>query len=260
MEKGGLCDTHIHTKYSCDSVDGLEAYCLAAIQKEVHTLCFTDHVDHNPKDHGCGYYDPRGFLDDFQAARDKYEGKLTLLCGIEFGDPHMYPDRLAEYAALGYDFILGTVHFWYKDMYPSEMIEEGVTAAECYSYYWKEVLAAIKSGGFDSLGHIDFPKRYYRQLVFDPDVMAEACTIMAKGGISLEINTSSLRKDIGAAMPDKEILAVYKSCGGRYVTLGSDAHRTGDLAAGFSYARGLISYFGLEPVAYAGRAPFAVDV
>jgi len=248
-----LYDMHIHTKYSCDSTAELEAYCAEAIKKGVSAICFTDHVDYNVKDCGYGYYNAKEFLREFSHVKEKYRGSLTLLCGVEFAEPHLYQDKLAELSALPYDYILGTLHFWYKDMFPSSMIEAGIPAETCYKHYWDEVLAAVKAGGFDALGHMDFPKRYYNSLIFDHDKINEISTEMARKNICLEINTSSLGKNIAETMPDKEILSIYKSCGGKYVTIGSDAHTADQLAAGYTYAKKLIDYFAFEEVIFAQR-------
>jgi histidinol-phosphatase (PHP family) len=247
------CDLHIHTKFSADSQAGLEAYCLRAMESGVQTLCFTDHVDHNPNDEGLGFYKPEGFFGEFLQMKEKYRGRLTLLCGMEFAEPHQYPAGLARFSALPYDFILGSVHFWYEDMFPSQLVKAGVPAELCYERYWDAVLAAVRAGGFDSLAHIDFPKRYYRRLIIDENKLHEICRAMVRNQVCMEINTSSLRKNLDEPMPGRDILAIYKSCGGRYVTIGSDAHRPEELAAGRARARDLIDNFGFEEVIFIQR-------
>jgi len=246
-------DLHVHTRHSCDSNATLAAYCEQALRQGVDTLCFTDHVDHNPNDIGLGYYDPEAFFGDFLRAKETYGGQLTLLCGIEFSEPHLYRDELAALSKLPYDYILGSVHYWYRDMFPSAMVREGIPIELCYARYWNEVLATVKAGGFDALGHMDFPKRYYGSLIFDEDKLHEICAAMVQGRICPEINTSSLRKNVEETMPGREILSIYRSCGGRYVTVGSDAHRPEELAAGNARARELIDYFGFEEVIFIQR-------
>ena len=243
-----VCDMHVHTKHSCDSRAELEAYCLQALQTGVDTLCFTDHVDNNPNDDGRGFYNPEAFFSDFLPLKEKYQGQLTLLCGVEFAEPHRYRDKLAEFSALPYDFILGSVHFWYRDMFPSQLVKANIPVEVCYAHYWDAVLAAVRAGGFDSLAHIDFPKRYYGSLIIDRDKLHEICTELVRNQLCMEINTSSLRKNLAEPMPGRDILSIYKSCGGKYVTVGSDAHHPGDLAAGNAQARALIGYFGFEEV------------
>ena len=253
-----ICDMHVHTRYSCDSTVSMETYCRAAIEKGVGILCFTDHLDLNPVDECYGHYNAEKQFGEFLKVKEKYGDRLTLLCGIEFGDPHIYQDILAEYSKLNYDFILGPVHFWYENLYPARMIEIGITADMCYEYYWNEVRLAIEAGGFDCLGHMDFPKRYYLELEFDPDKIAGILKEMIRKNISLEINTSSLRYGLTGTLPDKELLAVYKECGGEIITIGSDAHKLEYLAAGREHARGLIGYFGFTEVYYKNRTPHPV--
>ncbi|MCL2030667.1 MAG: histidinol-phosphatase HisJ family protein [Oscillospiraceae bacterium] len=249
-----IFDMHVHTKYSCDSSSEMDALCAEAVRKGVRSMCLTDHVDCNCHDDGYGYYDAEGFFRDFSAAREKYTGKLELLCGIEFAEPHLYPERLAEHTRRPYDYVLGAIHFWYQNMFASQLVETGVPVEVCYEHYWNEMLAAVRAGGFDCVAHTDFPKRYYGELRFGAEILREICSEMVRRGICLEINTSTLRKGFSETMPDKAILEVYKACGGRYVTVGSDAHHTGDVAAGWEYAAGLIGGFGFEEVVFRRRA------
>jgi len=253
-----ICDMHVHTRNSCDSPVSMEVYCLRAIEKGVDILCFTDHLDLNPVDECYGHYVAEKQFREFEEVKEKYGNRLTLMCGIEFGDPHIYRDILAEHSKLDYDFILGPVHFWYENLYPNRMMEIGITTEVCYEYYWNEVRLVIEAGGFDCLGHMDFPKRYYLELKFDPDKIAAIFKEMIRKNISLEINTSSLRYGLTETLPDKDLLAVYKDCGGSFITIGSDAHKPEHLASGREYARGLIDYFGLTEVYYRGRVPHLV--
>ena len=253
-----ICDMHIHTRFSCDSDVDLEDYCLAAIQKGVDVICFTDHLDSNPADLGYGYYDAKKYFNEYYFVKEKYSEKLTILCGIEFGDPHMYQDIFFEYMSMDFDYILATIHFWYKDLYPSVMVDSGVPIDICYEYYWDEVLQAVKAGGFDCLGHMDFPKRYYKGMVYDPDKISEIFRVMIANTISLEINTSNLRQQMTETMPDKELLSIYKESGGKYVTIGSDAHETESLSDGNNYAKKLIDFFGFEEVYFSKRALHSV--
>jgi histidinol-phosphatase (PHP family) len=62
-----------------------------------------------------------------------------------------------------------------------------------------------------------------------------------------------LRKDSAETMPDREILSIYKSCGGKYITVGSDAHNADELAADNEYAKKLIGFFNLEEITFNQR-------
>lgn len=69
----------------------------------------------------------------------------------------------------------------------------------------------------------------------------------------IEINTSSVRKGYSETMPGKELLEIYKDCGGAYVTVGSDAHEVKDIGADIDIAKELIKDFGLQEVMYEHR-------
>jgi len=228
---------------------------LKAIREGIGIICFTEHVDCNPNDDGYQYYNSENYFNEFYTVKEKYGRKLTILSGIEFAGPHTYPEILSYYSSLNYDYIMSTIHFWYENMYPNVMLDAGISTKMCYEYYWEEVLKAVIAGGFDCLGHMDFPIRSYKQLVFDPDKIAEIFREMIDKNISLEINTSSLRHNLAETMPGKELLSIYRDCGGRYVTTGSDTHIPDDLSFGYQYVKNLIGHFGFKEVYYRGRIP-----
>lgn len=247
------CDLHLHTNYSNDSTEPLENYCTRALAIGVDCLCFTEHVDHNLKDPGCGIYDAEAFFEGLQKAKQVYGARLKLLAGIEFSEPHLYQEGLRSFRELPYDFILGSVHFWGDDMFPSEMIQRGITVEKCFEEYWPDVLKSVKSGGFDCVGHIDFPKRYYKQLIYSPEFLGEVCTEMVRNDIILEVNTSSLRAGLDESMPNADMLEIYKKCGGRYFTMGSDSHAAKHLYTFIDEARRIPLELGLQEVYFEGR-------
>lgn len=246
-------DLHTHTKYSCDSKALMEDYCERAIENEVHTICFTDHVDYNENDIGYRYYDPEAYFRDFEVIRDRYKGRLELLSGIEFSEPHLYGKELERLSKYPYDFILGSIHMFYNDMFPSEMVKRGFPAEICFMHYWDEVLKMVRYGGIDCVGHLDFPKRYFKELVYEDEKLVEIIRCMLDNEIYPEVNTSCFRNGLEASMPDRDILSIYKALGGVYVTIGSDAHSAEELAADFPYARALIDSLGLKEVVFRQR-------
>ena len=245
-------DLHIHTEFSCDSEAKMEQYAEAALTKGITTLCFTDHVDLNPNDYGYNYYAPDRYFENYRKVRGKYEGRVILLSGIEFGEPHLYADRLKELSAYPYDYIIGSIH-WIGDIFPCQKVREQYSAKEFYTLYWEEVLKTVKQGGFDALGHIDFPKRYYGEIYYEEAKVREIFQYLLDKDMVIEINTSSLRKGHSETMPGDELLALYKDCGGRYVAVGSDAHEVQDVGADGDSARELLCKYGLSEAVYERR-------
>ena len=249
-----MVDLHVHTHHSCDSEVKIEEYCEKAIQLGLKYICFTDHVDFNKNDSGYGYYNAGKFFDEYSKAKDKFSDKLNILSGIEFAEPHIYKKEFDEFRKLPYDFILGSVHYWINDMFPDELARNNFPAEAAFEKYWEEVYKAVSYGGFDAIAHFDFPKRYYKKCIWEREQIYDIFREMVKNSISLEINTSTLRKGLSETMPGKEFLKLYEDAGGIYVTIGADTHLADDLSAGYDFASSLVTGR-LKSVVYIGRKP-----
>ena len=101
---------------------------------------------------------------------------------------------------------------------------------------------------YDSLAHIIYPLRYLRRdghplsLAEYEDRVRAIFTQVASTGHALEVNTCR-----GQDLADWPVLLDwYKSCGGEYVTLGSDAHRPQDLAKGIREAVAMVDAAGFR--------------
>jgi len=251
-------DYHIHTEFSSDSEVKMEEYVKQALERDIKMLCFTDHVDSNPEDYGYRYYNPEKYFEAFRKVKEQYGEQLTLCAGIEFGEPHLYPEYLKRLSVYPYDFIIGSIH-WIGNMFPCQKVREQYSAKEFYTLYWKEVLGTVMQGGFDALGHIDFPKRYYGEIYYVESEIKEIFNRLLDKDMVIEINTSSLRKGHSETMPGKDLLQIYVDCGGRYVTIGSDAHVEQDVGADYEAAKALAEGLGLRQVVYRERKRVEVE-
>jgi histidinol-phosphatase (PHP family) len=226
-----FCDTHVHSHLSVDSIASIEAMCEGAIANGIPCLTFADHLDMNPNDDGYGFYRPEQFFEEVRAAKRKFAGRLKVRQGIEFGEPHLYPDTLAVLHKRPYDVIIGSIH-WVDDDFPGSHVAQS-NPRTYFERYYTVMLAMVQSGGFDILGHFDFPKRYLGVNVADLPIIDAVVEALATSGIALEINTSSLRKGLPDTMPSIEILEKYTHFGGTKITLSSDAHTPDDIGASF---------------------------
>ena len=247
-----MIDLHVHTHLSCDSEETMERYIQMAEQKGVSVICFTDHVDLNPVDYGYRYYKPDRFFEDLALARAKAPSGIELLAGMEFGETHLYADECRSLSKYPYDFVLGSIH-WVNDLFPDEKVQRTYSARQFFDMYWEEMLKMVKAGSFDSLAHIDFPKRYYGELYYEEKKLREIFMYLLDKDASLEINTSSVRRGYPECMPGREILEIYKLCGGRHITVGSDSHFACDIGADADSAQSLIDSFGFKQVLYRQR-------
>lgn len=75
-------------------------------------------------------------------------------------------------------------------------------------------------------------------------------------GKGIEINTSGLRVDLRQTLPHRDILRLYRECGGTYITIGSDAHKAEEVGEGILQAVEEIRSLGYENITtYEKRKP-----
>lgn len=251
LDSRGYFDSHVHTSFSPDSRQPMQGHCARAVQLGLDGVCFTEHLDFDPL--SLGYYRPEAYFDEISRLREQYDGRLVILSGLELSEPHRHPRELEQAQKRPYDFILGSVHYWLGGLFPREMCQQGMDASRCYARYWEHVLQMVQCGGFDAVGHLDFPKRYFKCLEYTDSMLDEIFRTMQKNGLVLEINTSSLRCGLDEPMPGKALLQRCIARGGRYVTLGSDAHYSKDLGTGLPQARALAASLHLQPVHFVQR-------
>lgn len=253
-----LADLHLHTHYSVDSTDTMDAYCRQALSSGVEILCFTDHADFHPKEACYQYYRAEEYFAELQTVRERYADRLQIFAGVELSEPHLHRREAEAFHKRPYDFILASVHLWYHDLFLLEIQEQRIPIEDCYEAYWHQLRQLAAYGGFDALAHLDFPKRIYGTLHHQPEVLAELLSSVVRQGKIVEINTSLFRQGGRETMPGATLLDAYRNCGGTQVTFGSDAHRAVDLAAQFDIAADLAQAHGLEPVYFVRHHPCVI--
>jgi histidinol-phosphatase (PHP family) len=250
-------DYHLHSTHSADGKASLAGMCEAAIQAGLRDVCFTEHLDFDRSDPGYGFFDYAAFAASIQEARARYAGRLAVRMGVEFDYRRSYGVEPGEcLAAMDFDFVMGSVHtaagiHIYR-------LSTGELAAldlrDLEREYLAETAALVASGWCHGLGHFDYVFKQAPLLVEpyrDAAYWAEVERILAAcvaGGIALEVNTHHvLDRGMGLAA-DGEILRRYRRLGGRRVTVGSDAHRPGDVAHAFPDAERALREAGFREV------------
>ena len=122
--------------------------------------------------------------------------------------------------------------------------------------YFDEVTGAARSGLFDTIGHLDFMKRYLMPHVMPADLAAApelyepVLHALIESGTALEVNASGLRQLPRETYPSAAIVHRYRDLGGRNVTIGSDAHRTEWFSFGLGQAYRHATGAGFEALAF----------
>jgi histidinol-phosphatase (PHP family) len=254
MEKT-LFDYHVHSNFSVDCRVPVEEMCKAAVAAGVTELAITDHVDHEPADPGYGFYQADEYFEAIERARAKFEGQLVLLAGAEVDFNRRTADQVERFISQHeYDFVIGSVHYGdggeiiFPDYFAPRTLE-GV-----FMPYFDEIEAAIDTGWFDTIGHLDLPKRYtpkshrtYDPLAFKERLEPIFRKLIAKG-MSFEINTSGIRQTPKTSMPGPAIVRWYVEAGGRLITIGTDSHALQTVGAGLAKTLDMLELCGIDSV------------
>ena len=235
-----ISDSHTHSECSFDGTDSVIMLCEQASALEMYSITITDHCE-------CNEYFENNVRDDItrsllqiNKARAMYNDRLHVYTGIELGQPTQ--DTAAAKDALSladYDFILGSLHHLRgeKDFYFLSYTEDNVY--KLLDRYYDELLELARQNLFDCMSHLDYPLRYIignSKINVDlkrySERLDEVLETIIKNDKAIEINTSGLRQIIGRTLPDISVVKRFKELGGKYITIGSDAHRWGDIGSG----------------------------
>jgi histidinol-phosphatase (PHP family) len=234
-------DAHLHTDQSPDSSVPIDVYAALAVERRIPEIAITDHVDFDPRDPAYRY---TRFEDRERTVRRAAERWASQGVTIRFGAELTYNRRWEQdvrdhLARHRYDYVIGSVHDWPESPYwPSRVRAwvEGRSLDEVVAPYYAEIIAAARSGLFDTIGHLDVVKRYLHphitaaQLATRPDLQEPALQAIVDGGVSLEVNSSGLRYPGAETYPSRAVVARYRELGGERVVTGSDAHARGSFA------------------------------
>lgn len=240
-------DAHLHTTRSPDADVPLDAYAALAVEHGVAELAITDHVDFDPRAPAFAF---ASFADREREVREAAERwaphGVTIRFGVEVSYERRDEEQIRAWLARHpHDFVIGSVHIGPDSPYRAEHVAgwvAGKRLPEIVAPYFAEVEAAARSGLFDTLGHLDFVKRYLVPhvtpfaLAAAPELYEPLLRALVESGTALEVNASGLRQLPRETYPAAPIVARYRELGGRRVTAGSDAHRREWFAYGLARA------------------------
>ena len=259
-----VLDYHVHSTFSVDCKTPMEESCRAAIAAGVTEIAFTDHHDHEPADPGFGYYQPEAYLEAVAAVREQFANELVVLAGVEvdFNEriAHQVERFISRYGHR-YDFIIGSVHYTDSGELIFPRYFNGRTLDDIFVPYLRQVKLAVETGWFDTIGHLDLPKRYAPAAThdtYDPiryrSLLEPIFASLIERGISFEINTSGIRQAPRTSMPGPAIVRWYVEAGGQLITTGTDSHVAKTIGAGLPTTLAMLELCGIPTVsAFRGR-------
>jgi histidinol-phosphatase (PHP family) len=258
-------DSHLHTNLSPDSDVPIDVYCASAVARGILEIAITDHVDFDPRAPG---YSFAAFATREREVRDAAarwaDRGLRVRFGVEVTyESHLEAEIRDHLARHPYDYAIGSVHVAADSPYAGGRVASwvaGRTFDEIVAPYFAEVEAAIRSELFDTLGHLDYVKKYLVDHVppsafaARPDTYEPLLRALVETGAALEVNASGLRQAPGETYPAPHVVERFRALGGLRVTAGSDAHRARSFAYGLGYAYAALAAAGFETLAFRRRA------
>jgi len=249
-------DAHMHTDLSPDSRVPMELYAAQAFERGIPEIALTDHLDFMPGAPAYAYADyPRRerLIRDLQ---DRWAGKVRIRFGVELTYESRYQDQIREHLQTHrYDYTIGSAHAMSDGPYAKHRVASfaaGKTIAEAVAPYFAEVLGAIRSGLFDTIGHLDQCKKWMlpwfapADYAAAPELYEPLLVALVESGTALEVNSSGLRQAAHETYPAAWVVARFRELGGRRVTVGSDSHLPHCFAFGLEEACEIVAAAGFD--------------
>ena len=264
-------DYHTHSHASPDGHVSIAELAEAAVAAGLDELCITDHAECH------GFFDRGNLPDDvlyfyqarvdaeFPETRERFDGRLRLLYGVEIAQGHEAPAVYDDLIHRNYDFVINSLHNLRgeTDFYYMKDFRSAAYCRTLLDRYVGELYETAALGGFDVIGHIGYPLRYMRyQAGFDVSLdayraeLAEIFRLLVSKGCGIELNVSGLRDGGQVTFPTLAELKLYRECGGEIVTIGSDAHYPRYVGVGVEQGQALLREAGFRFItAYDKRVP-----
>ncbi|TYB88861.1 MAG: histidinol-phosphatase HisJ family protein [Kosmotoga sp.] len=237
-----MIDLHVHTNFSPDASNSLQEVVEFSEAEGMKIVGISDHYDLDLSyKYTTNFGDPLIYLEEIERLNNNTPVKL--LKGLELGI-QSYTDN--NFLNGAFDYFIYSVH-----QYPGMGDFSGHKIK--WPLYLEEALGAVKTLKYPGFfGHLDFLRRYIPDnapLTPSP-LLDELLITLVKYDIGLEINTSGLRNDVMEVHPQTWIIERYINFGGKFITVGSDAHEKNDIGKGFNEALKILNAFDIKELFY----------
>lgn len=251
-----IFDTHIHTKFSTDSTMPIEEV-INTSKKLGIGVCLTDHLDLAYPNKDEFQLDIPGYFKEYSKYRNE-----QLLLGIEIGLSYRFHKENSLIAKSNpFDYVIGSIHAVFdEDIYLS--YGKNITSKqEYFDTYLKYMLSCINEyKDFDSLAHIDYPCRYCpfenQELIYSEhaDILDEVFKALISSNKVIELNTARIANKTSF----ENLVTIYNrysELGGKYITIGSDAHTPENIARNFALTNSFLERTNLRSIYFKNRKP-----
>ena len=271
-------DWHTHNALCRHAIGSVEDYVKKAIEYGLNLIGSSDHFPYEYlrseipsledipyEEYAMPLYDLDSYILQLENLREKYVDQIHVRFAFEI-DYFKHQD----YALNKYlkkfidklDYILGSVHvlfgkagtFAFDDGRFLNKYREYSVNDEIYIEYYDSLQNMIKSPTFelDIVTHFDLPKKFDKR-VEDKDMVMEkvieTLELVKKHDLTVEINSSGLRKKVKEQYPSIDIIeSIYEL--NIPILLGSDAHKPEDVAYEFKSITKMLKNIGFNQLAH----------
>ena len=229
-------DLHTHTTYS-DGKTSAEEMVLAAIARGLDEIGISDHSYTFFDESYCMKREAiPAYVREIAALKEKYAGKIRVLCGVE-------QDLFSTESTAPFDYAIGSAHYVYAkgEYHPLDVKKERFIEIcdSCFqgdyyalaAQYFDSLTAFADRADVSIIGHFDLVTKYNEgNCLFnenDPRYLAaaEKCIDrLAAAGKTFEINTGAIARGYRTTPYPGEKLLAYIRGKGCPLILSSDAH------------------------------------
>lgn len=252
-------DCHLHSSFSADSKESMEAMVLRGIELGLGYMTFTEHMDldmptSTDMPENVYLVDVDAYRTEWLRCKERYGDRIRLLFGVELGlQSHIVKENERFVKQHPFDFVIGSVHICdHADPY-FPAFHENRKEEETLHLYFQTILANIKlNPDYDVLGHLDYILRYLpsmdRNYSYEKyqDYYEEILRYLVEHGKGIEVNTGGAKKGLKEFHPCDQAIRRYRELGGEIITIGSDSHETVHIADAFDRAAEVLAVCGFR--------------
>ena len=265
-----MYDFHVHSDYSMDCKYLMEEMVLEAINNNMKSICFTDHIDYDVTENRIDIaFRASDYFKKAKQVKYKYMKKIEVLTGVEIG---MQPHLAKKYDEIinnnPFDFVIMSLHsIDGKDIHLDKFTHNKKPIDALIEYYQYLYRCIQSFDNFDILGHIDYIDRYFEDFSSLPPFqeysiyVENILKLIIEKGKGIEINTAGIRYGLGHYHPKTSILNLYKDLGGEIITIGSDAHSPEFIGYEYKEVEKLLRELGFKYIyLYKERKKFPIHI
>jgi histidinol-phosphatase (PHP family) len=231
-----------------DGHDQPEEVVQEAIKAGISYMCFTDHYFYPKGDYFKGHRESffsADYIKEVKRLQEFYKEQIDISFGTEMDWLPTHIDWTKnEIKKHNFDYVMGSLHslqikgnycfLFYGENWKQGWLDDAKKAESPQKFveqYYTQLRKMIKSGLFDSVGHLDLIKYYNKGNFFFSEssdwykkTVLKTLDAINKSNIVLELNSHGIIKPTGEQYPSPWILEEARKRN-IPITIGTDSHR-----------------------------------